>query len=135
EGKSHALPFCPRRSRSAARTDNDRWAGLRLDRLARPGVSRPPPTLNCAAPATSQADAPAVGSSASYDAATAGSATVARVDATTLKVASTAPHQGWTASIIAPSGPKVRVTFYETAKRGSQVRLTVALDHSGKHVH
>jgi hypothetical protein len=99
------------------------------------GASGPHPKLTCGEPTTSMSDAPAVGSSASYDAPNAGSATVARPDAATLHVTSTKAQPGWTAAIFTPNGPKVRVTFYEQAKRGSQVRLMVALDSSGKRVH
>jgi hypothetical protein len=99
------------------------------------GPSSPHPKLTCGEPTTSVADAPAVGSSTSYDAPSAGSATVAHPDAGTLHVNSTSARAGWTAAIFTPNGPKVRVTFYENAKRGSQVRMMVALDSSGRRVH
>ena len=92
-------------------------------------------SLRCSAPTTSQADAPPVGSSASYTAADAGSAEVAHTEAMTLHVISTAPNPGWRGDAVYPTNRSVKVVFYDTRKRGSQVRLTVSLDNSGRHTH
>ncbi len=115
-------------------------AGLLVASMVpRPAVaatgSSPPPSLSCSSPTTSQSDAPAVGSSATYDAADAGSAEVAHSEAMTLRVVSTLPRPGWRGDAIYPTGQTVKVIFYDTTKRGSQVRLTVALDNSGRYVH
>jgi len=97
--------------------------------------SPPPSSLSCGPPTTSQSDAPPVGSSATYDAANAGSAQVAHSDTMTLRVVSTGPRPGWRGDAIYPAGQMVKVVFYDTTKRGSQVRLTVSLDGSGRYVH
>jgi len=132
--RSRSVPIVLGMLLTATMTAGPAWAA---------GSSEPPsdgasghrPKLTCGEPTTSVSDAPAVGSSASYDAPDVGSATVAHPDAATLHVVSTKARPGWTASVFTPNGPKVRVTFYEQAKRGSQVRLMVALDSSAKRVH
>jgi hypothetical protein len=94
----------------------------------------PPPKLTCDAPKTSRAPAPAAGAQGTYTAESAGSVVVERVDATNLRVVSENPNGGWTPQVVAPSGPRVRVKFGNTAT-GEVERFAASLNKKGSEIH
>jgi len=90
--------------------------------FAATGTTTPPThtKLTCDPATKVKGTAPAIGASATFQAGNAGSVVIQRVDATTLKVASTKANSGWTATVTGPQGHRVKVTFADTTTRELQ---------------
>jgi len=76
--------------------------------------------LTCDPSTKNKATAPAIGAQATFQAGAAGSVVIKRVDPTTISVASTSGAAGWTATVSAPSGRRVKVSFLESTTRELQ---------------
>jgi hypothetical protein len=82
-----------------------------------------PPThtkLVCEPSTKNKTSAPAINATATYQAGGAGSVIIKRTDATTLTVSSTKAGAGWTATVTAATGHRVKVTFADTTTRELQ---------------
>jgi len=103
--------------------------------FATTGATTPPThtKLTCDPSTKNKATEPAIGAQATLQAGSAGSVVIKRTDATTLTVASTAAAGGWTATVTAPSGRRVKVSFRQATTRELQ-HLGVGLSARGTFV-
>lgn len=90
--------------------------------FATTGTTTPPThtKLTCDPSTKTKTTAPAINATATYQAGSAGSVLITRTDATTLTVSSTKANAGWTATVTAPTGHRVKVTFTDTTTRELQ---------------
>ncbi len=101
---------------------------------ADPAADSQAPSGNCAAPVQSHEPAPAEGASAVYPAGEAGEVEVSRRSATELEIIEAVANDGWTAEVTAPTGPRVKVRFVETAT-SSKTRFAAQMDDHGEEIH
>lgn len=90
--------------------------------FATTGTTSPPThtKLTCEPGVKNKTSAPAINATATYQAGTAGSVVIKRTDATTLTVASTKAAAGWTATVTAATGHRVKLTFSDATTRELQ---------------
>jgi hypothetical protein len=86
-------------------------------------------------PETNQYKAPEEGKAGSYDAGDAGTVEVERTSPTDLNIAQATPNPGWTQNSTAPSGPRVKVKFTNSAGPPWVVRFAASMDNAGQMIH
>ncbi len=95
----------------------------------------PAPSGNCSTPDTSQSPAMAEGASETYPAGDAGEVEVRRTAGTDLEIVNATANDGWTAEVTAPTGPRVKVRFVDSANTSSKTRFAASMDQNGEEMH
>ncbi|MGH9041904.1 MAG: hypothetical protein ACRDZ3_16920 [Acidimicrobiia bacterium] len=93
------------------------------------------PSDNCATPETLQEPAPAEGETVIYPAGESGEVEVSRVSPTELEIVSATAADGWTAEVTAPTGPRVKVRFVDSANTSNKTRFAASMDQKGEEIH
>ena len=86
-------------------------------------------------PETEQGVAPAEGDSETYEAGEAGTVEVKRVSQTEFSIGEVAPDADWTYEITAPTAPRAKVKFTNSAGPPWTVRFAASMDQSGQEIH
>jgi Predicted solute binding protein len=94
----------------------------------------PAPSGNCSEPVQTHEAAPAEGESVIYPAGDAGEVEVSRLSATELEIIEAVANDGWTSEVTAPSGPRVKARFVETAS-SNKTRFAAQMDQAGEEIH
>ncbi|MGH2669522.1 MAG: hypothetical protein ACRDH5_10510 [bacterium] len=102
------------------------------------GTATPPDdgtsSANCSTPETLQEPAPAEGESVIYPAGDAGEVEVSRLSPTELEIVEAVANDGWSSEVTAPSGPRVKARFVETAS-SNKTRFAAQMDQAGEEIH
>ena len=102
---------------------------------ADPATDPAAPSDGCDTPETVQEPAPAEGESVTYPAGEAGEVEVSRASPTDLEVIEAVANDGWTAEVIAATGPRVKVRFVDNANPSAKTRFAASMDQKGEEIH
>lgn len=94
----------------------------------------PAPSGNCSEPVQTHEPAPAEGETVIYPAGDAGEVEVSRLSPTELEIVEAVANDGWSSEVTAPSGPRVKARFVETAS-SNKTRFAAQMDQAGEEIH